>query len=72
MTSVCRSSPVEVFLLNLLFRGFQDVFIHRQYCMNTGDGVENLQMLNTVFSHGDVDIRRSVHYFSSNIRKLIV
>lgn len=49
---------MEVFLLNLLFRGSLDVYIRQQNCMNTGGGVENLQMLNTVSSHGDVDIQR--------------
>lgn len=55
-----RSSLVEAFLLNLLSKGCQDVYILLQNCMNTEDAVENLQIQATESSHGGADIQRLV------------
>lgn len=56
----CRLSPVGVYLWNHLTRGCPGVCLCPQNCMNTEDGGENLQILNTDSSPGELDILRSV------------
>lgn len=58
--SYCRLSPVAVFLWSLLTRGYLDVCMFLQNCMNIKDAVESLQILSIAASPGDLDIRRLV------------
>lgn len=51
---------MAVFLWSHLTREYLGVYMFPQNCMNIEDGVENLQILNTVASPGDLDIQRLV------------
>lgn len=57
---ICRLSPVAVFLWSHLTRGYLGVYMFPQNYMDIEDGVENLQILNTVASPGDLDTQRLV------------
>lgn len=47
---------MEVFLLNRLSKRNPDAYMFPQSCMSIEAGEENLQILNTVSSHGVVDM----------------
>lgn len=51
---------MAAYLLKLLSRGYQDVYMLHQNYMSTEVVAENHQMLNKGSSLGDADIQRSV------------
>ena len=63
---------MAAFLLNHLSRGYQDVCMFQRNYMNTEDVVENQQVLNTVSSHGGVDIQRLVCLSYLGLRLLLM
>lgn len=65
MSRLLGLSLAAAFLLNHLSKGFRDVYMFPQNCLNIEDGVENQQILNTVSSLGDAEIQRNMWLIST-------